>query len=211
MGPRVRGDDGGWTQWRYKFGSAFSQLSGRVPGPHGFAVRFSAARPSCAASVRSRITALQTLLARDAAASTPTCPNVRDDGQRSTRQVTQRPGSSSFATSVKTLTGGSQATAFFDLPDFTGATGRRASSLATGTRTSTEVSARLLEPERDGPVLASRDRGDVAVGLGGTIDALLGRGRGNLPKADEVMARSELGGAERRGNGQGCENSVANL
>ena len=31
---------------------------------------------------------------------------------RSARQVTQRPGSSSFATSVKTLTGGSQATDF---------------------------------------------------------------------------------------------------
>jgi len=32
--------------------------------------------------VRSRKTALQTHLARDAAASTATCPNVRDDGQR---------------------------------------------------------------------------------------------------------------------------------
>src|SRR5437763_1584928 len=70
--------------------------------------------------------------------------------------VTHRPGCSSFATSVRTLTGGSQATAILLLAGLvTGGVGLgplrvslRASleacldtSLATGTRTSTEVSA----------------------------------------------------------------------
>jgi hypothetical protein len=44
----------------------------RVSGPHGFAVRFSAVRP--ARYIRSRITALRTLFAPDAAASTASHP-----------------------------------------------------------------------------------------------------------------------------------------
>ena len=73
----------------------------RAPGPHGFAVRsflrhqlqpakclpaeaMSKAfkRRSSARCARSRKTALRTPLAPDAAASTATRPNVRDDGQR---------------------------------------------------------------------------------------------------------------------------------
>jgi hypothetical protein len=73
----------------------------RAPGPHGFAVRsflrhqlrpakcmpaeaMSKAfkRRSSARDARSRKTALRTPLAPDAAASTATRPNVRDDGQR---------------------------------------------------------------------------------------------------------------------------------
>src|SRR5947199_1474203 len=59
-------------------------------------------------------------------------------------QVTQRPGCSSFATSVSTLTVGSQATAILRsaLAGLVGAGTLRA-SFAMGTRTSTEVSARL--------------------------------------------------------------------
>ena len=73
----------------------------RAPGPHGFAVRSflrhqlrpakcmpaeaiakAFKRRSSARDIRSRITALRTPLAPDAAASTATRPNVRDDGQR---------------------------------------------------------------------------------------------------------------------------------
>ena len=45
--------------------------------------------------------------------------------------------------------------------------------------------------------------GDGAVGLGGAVDALLRHGRGDLPTADEIMTRCELGGAQRRRNGEG--------
>ena len=58
----------------------------------------------------------------------------------------QRPGSSCFATSVKMLTTGSQATVLFQTPDFVtcGGVGReRASLLTTGTRSRIEVSAKL--------------------------------------------------------------------
>jgi hypothetical protein len=73
----------------------------RAPGPHGFAVRSflrhqlrpakcmpaeamtkAFKRRSSARDVRSRKPALQTPFAPDAAASTATRPNVRDDGQR---------------------------------------------------------------------------------------------------------------------------------
>jgi hypothetical protein len=73
----------------------------RAPGPHGFAVRSfprhqlqpakcmlaeaiakAFKRRSSARDARSRKTALRTPLAPDAAASTATRPNVRDDGQR---------------------------------------------------------------------------------------------------------------------------------
>ena len=58
--------------------------------------------------------------------------------------VTQRPGSSCLATSVNTLTTGSQATAAVPLPDFTieGADEPLRAISAAGTRTSTEVSER---------------------------------------------------------------------
>lgn len=71
-------------------------------------------------------------------------------GVLSSAHVTQRPGSSSLATSVRTLTTGSQATVVFRSPDFIieGAGRLRASSLtlsfAAGMRTSTEVSGMPL-------------------------------------------------------------------
>ena len=59
-------------------------------------------------------------------------------------QVTQRPGSSCLATSVKTLTTGSHATVILRSPDFrnAGAEEPLREAWATGTRTKTEVSDR---------------------------------------------------------------------
>ena len=51
-----------------------------MPGPHGFAVRFSAVR--LRALRRSRETRPAIPFHANAAASTATRPNVRDDGQR---------------------------------------------------------------------------------------------------------------------------------
>src|SRR5262245_49436641 len=75
-------------------------------------------------------------------------PTLRISGS-TLNHVTQRPGWSSLATSVRTLTGGSQAMAVFDVPGLdapglAGGAGRfRTSSLAaTGTRTTTDMSAR---------------------------------------------------------------------
>src|SRR5437868_4993834 len=55
-----------------------------MPGPHGFAVRYNAIRPARCDRSRKSVNgpALRSHHALDAAASTASRPNVRDDGQR---------------------------------------------------------------------------------------------------------------------------------
>lgn len=84
--------------------------------------------------------------------------------------------------------------------------------LATGTRTSTEVSERLLRPQRNGLRLLGRSGpAGGAIGLGRPIDGgHLGVVEGLLA-ATEIVAGRELNGAERQRNGNRAENCFSDL
>ena len=119
-----------------------------------------------------------------------------DSGSCTLDQVTQRPGWSSLATSVKTLTGGSQAIVRFG---FAAGSGRlrissrikgdwAAGAGATGIRTTTDVSARFDAADRNCLGWVLRDFERRPVGLGAAVDFPRRLGRGELPAAGEVMA-----------------------
>ena len=93
-----------------------------------------------------------------------------------------------------------------------GATGRlRASSRVTGTRISTEVSARLSSLSAMVSVFTRNGHKRGAVGLGGAVDARFGGGGGNLLAADQIMAEGKLHGARHQANGERAENTLANM
>ena len=118
-------------------------------------------------------------------------------------QVMQRPGCSSLATSVSTLTVGSQATAILLRSGLRGAClvaaggGRLRASLATGTRTSTDLS-----------VMLSTFSEIVRVGA---IDIDAGRFRHRLEAAGELLSGGKLHGAKGKKGGQRTENYLGNL
>ena len=133
-------------------------------------------------------------------------------------QVTHLPGCSSFATSVSTLTGGSQATMRFDFSAAGFAEGwagaRLRASFCTGMRSSTEVSARLStfsSTVRVGwawGILASRS--PLAVRLMPAAPAgsrVPGTGR----PASGCFNGGDLNGAKRRNSGQSGENDLGFL
>ena len=116
-------------------------------------------------------------------------------------QVTQRPGCSNFATSVKTLTdrlAGDRRLAMS--PGFVtvGGAGRlRASSVPlVRARGSAPKYRRGHRGGAQSSGSASQRRNSGAIGLGGAVDAGLGRDRSDLLAAGQIMAERKLHGAD---------------
>ncbi len=84
-------------------------------------------------------------------------------------------------------------------------------SLATGTRTSTEVSVILSTFSEIVRVGACGGNIGLAVRLGGAVDIDAGRFRYPLEAAGELLAGGKLHGAKRQQGSQRTENYLGNL